>query len=445
LKIRSGSVWVAVSLFALHPTNVESIFWASERKNLLAALFFLLSFLFYIHYRKSQSRSYYLLSVFFYLTSLLSKVSAVPAVAILLCYDYFIGKDKFRELKLYDKIPYLVFAEIATFWTIHAAQLSHSLATYHKQGMAVSLLAIPMILVEYLGLLLFPHHLNIIYLEHAQYSWSSIVLWLSFLIVLVVVFLIWKYHQSHFFWLVFSLVLLLPVLNLIPLPVKMANRYLYLPQIGFWVFLGTWVFKVSQSMQHCQLLRKAFLVGLCCWSLYLIDRTLGTMAVWKNSYTLWTDSLKQDFNNPLAHINMGDYFLKRVNLPNRAAVHNLLALSFYPRSYLACYNLGVYFMQNKNWERSRNYLNRAITFNPENDDATNALGAVYFLEGKLTHALSMFYNSVWINPKNQDAWSNVFHIYAKMGRWKEAKEAARQMILLFPDWPMGRQCLSECP
>ncbi len=445
LEMKAGIVWFVVSLFALHPTNAESVLWASERKNLLAALFFLLSFLLYIRHHSSRFRLYYLLSIFFYLLSLLSKASAVTAVAIFLSYDYFIEGRQFKALKLYDKIPFLALAEISAFWTIHAAQTGHTLTTYHRQGTGISLLAVPKIVGEYVGLLLFPNNVNVLYIEHAKYSWTSMSLWLPFFITIGIIFLFWNSHRSVFFWLVFFLILLLPVLNLVPLPVKMANRYLYLPQIGFWVILGIWADRMLLNLKDRVRLKKAFCLGLCCWFIFLINQTLDVAKIWKNSYTLWEDSLKKDFRNALAHVNMADFFLTHLNQPNRAATHNLLALKFSSHSALACYNLGVYFMQNKKWESSKEYLNKAIAIEPEDDDATNALGAVYFMEGKLPHALLMFCRSVWINPKNQQAWDNIFHVYAKMGYWKEAKETALQMTLIFPELPIGRQRLSECP
>src|SRR5436189_5923583 len=46
LRLLTGSIWRSASvaaLFAWHPLHVESVAWASERKDVLSALFFLLT------------------------------------------------------------------------------------------------------------------------------------------------------------------------------------------------------------------------------------------------------------------------------------------------------------------------------------------------------------------------------------------------------------------
>src|SRR5215475_14351251 len=57
LRQISGSFWRSVcvaALFALHPLHVESVAWASERKDVLSAFFFLLTLLAYTRYVKRK-------------------------------------------------------------------------------------------------------------------------------------------------------------------------------------------------------------------------------------------------------------------------------------------------------------------------------------------------------------------------------------------------------
>ena len=51
----TGTIWLSAfvaGVFALHPIQVESVAWASERKTVLSGLFWLLTMAMYIHYVK---------------------------------------------------------------------------------------------------------------------------------------------------------------------------------------------------------------------------------------------------------------------------------------------------------------------------------------------------------------------------------------------------------
>jgi hypothetical protein len=76
-------------LFGLHPVHVESVAWVSERKDVLCALFFLLSLLSYLSYVSSNTQKTYLLSLGFFVLALLSKPMAVTLPVVLLILDWY--------------------------------------------------------------------------------------------------------------------------------------------------------------------------------------------------------------------------------------------------------------------------------------------------------------------------------------------------------------------
>jgi hypothetical protein len=81
------SVFVA-ALFAIHPLHVESVAWVSERKDVLSAVFFILTLWAYVRYVQARSIGRYLTVALFFALGLMSKPMLVTVPCVLLLLDY---------------------------------------------------------------------------------------------------------------------------------------------------------------------------------------------------------------------------------------------------------------------------------------------------------------------------------------------------------------------
>jgi tetratricopeptide (TPR) repeat protein len=429
--VEQPALLIATAVFALHPSNVESIGWASERKNLLASLFFLASFLQYIRYAETRSRQSYLLSVLFFLLSLLSKASAVMAPVIFLAYDFFKDSKSLRQLRLYDKLPFLAMAEVMGFWTIHGAQIDNAYRSYHQEGLLISLLSIPKLLTDYALILLWPFQLNPTYVEIETVTWHSLSFWIiTGLGIAGLALLYWK-DRRILFWAAFFLLFMVPVLNLIPLPIRMANRYLYIPQIGFWIILVSSLAVLFQRWNPGKSLRY-LLCGLTLFWLGMISlETWQSSAIWRNSETLWTATLEKGLSNATAHYNLGLHYLKRGQL-NQAGLHFVLASEISPQ-YADAYNaLGLYFSRKNRNDLAVKAFQKALEINPDLDQAVNNLGKVMIEEGQSQKALFLFIRATYLNPANLDAHGNLLTFYRQAGNWPMVRATAEIMVQRFP-------------
>ncbi len=91
LQNATGSRWrslMVAALFALHPINVESVAWASEQKNVLSMLFFLLALRAYGWYARRPGLRRYVVVAFAFALSLLSKPQAITFPFLLCLWDY---------------------------------------------------------------------------------------------------------------------------------------------------------------------------------------------------------------------------------------------------------------------------------------------------------------------------------------------------------------------
>ncbi len=118
---------VTALLFGLHPMRVESVAWVTERKDVLYAFFYLLGILAYLGYASSERRRirFYVVSVIFFVMSLMSKPMAVTLPAVLLILDYYplrriysgMGMDRIRVVA-FEKIPFFLLSVLMSVVTV---------------------------------------------------------------------------------------------------------------------------------------------------------------------------------------------------------------------------------------------------------------------------------------------------------------------------------------
>ena len=101
----SNSFWLSfiiMTLFTLHPTRTEVVCWISARKDLLYALFYLLSVLFYIRtYEKKKIVFFVILSALFYLLACFSKAMAITLPLVIILIDFYTKHFTEQRFKIY--------------------------------------------------------------------------------------------------------------------------------------------------------------------------------------------------------------------------------------------------------------------------------------------------------------------------------------------------------
>ena len=245
LKKIFSNLWVpffAALLFGLHPMNVESVTWVAERKNVLSLALVLSSFLAYLHYveeqRPTQRKGFYLLAFFLFLLAMLAKVSVVVLPLLFILYDLCFQKRTKWEMAR-DKIPFFVLAlffSVLTVWIYHSGK---HLPGYHADSPYMTFLAMINVFVEYIISIIAPIYLDHFYWTPIPRSISERQVLLSLAAIFLIVLLAWqsfKKDRIFFFCFGWFFISLLPVLNIVPLSILRADRYMYLPPSVFFIW-----------------------------------------------------------------------------------------------------------------------------------------------------------------------------------------------------------------
>ena len=240
--LRVPGAWLAAALFALHPVQVESVAWITERKNVLMGFFFLLSLLSWVRFVETEAKDgwkFYGAALLFYVLALFSKTTActIPAALLLILW---LRRKPINLARLTQIAPFVVLGVamglVSIWW-----ERNHQ----GTQGAIFSIGPIERILVAshaawfYLGKLAWPAHLSFSYPRWPIFAADAVsYFWL--LLTVVVALLVWFGRRftgrSVEVALLFFIATLAPVLGFIMLYTFryswVADHYQYLACIG---------------------------------------------------------------------------------------------------------------------------------------------------------------------------------------------------------------------
>ena len=234
-------------LFGLHPIHVESVAWIAERKDLLCALFYLLSVMAYVKYRTYKSYTTYFLSLGFFFLALLSKPMAVSLPVVLLILDWY-PFQKITSLKTFrtafvEKLPFIALSSFSSIVTILAQGSAAVIRSAEFAPLSTRSFSAVKALAAYLYKIILPLNL----LPFYPYALHPSSLFFEYLLPIVLAIgitagCISLAGRREKFWLcgwTYYVATLLPVLGIVQVGDQaMADRYMYLPSLGPFLVIG---------------------------------------------------------------------------------------------------------------------------------------------------------------------------------------------------------------
>ena len=345
----TGAKWqslMVAGLFAVHPVNVESVAWISERKNLLSTFFLLLTLASYGWYARQTSGRRYAVVAGAFALGLMAKPMLVTLPALLLLIDYWplqriegiyeLSDERFQRASLrhlaFEKLPLLLMSMASAAITIAAQQTS--LASTQRFPLTLRLENAAVSYVLYLRKSVWPTSLALFY-PHPEglpvWEWIG-----AAMLVVLISAVIWKQSRSKPFlfagWCWF-LVTLVPVLGIVQVGAQaMADRYAYVPLVGIFVAI-VWLVRIETvRIPACTIAATILAVlSLLTW------RQLG---YWRTNVELWSHTLEVTRNNLIAEDKLGSA-LQETGRQEEAMVHFQNALRLDPQDPLGSFSVAA--------------------------------------------------------------------------------------------------------
>lgn len=449
---RWPSAFVA-ALFALHPLHVESVAWVAERKDILSALFWMITMLSYAWYVRRPGRTRYLLTLCAFALGLMSKPMLVTLPFVLLLMDYWpLGRLRFRRIAyrsfppdpgrpagdgvsrsavIKEKIPFIALSVVSGIITLYAQQHGGAVASIKSVPFAFRAVNALVAYAAYLGKTFWPLHLAVIYplppvLTLVQGAVAgSIVAGITALAVRSV--RRHPYVLTGWLWFLGTLV---PVIGLVQVGRQsMADRYTYIPLIGIFIIIA---WGLHSAVRNSRIRRIAASVAAGLALTVLAALTWVQTGYWKDGITLFRHAAVTVFDNFIAHEGLA-YALAKKDRLDEANYHYSEALRISPDYELALTGISNVLVRQGKIEAAVRYADKALRLYPDSAEAQFSMGYIRLKQGRDEEALAHYREGLPKDPSNAEIHYIVGVILGSRGELDESIEQFTEALRLQPD------------
>jgi len=464
--------WITTLLFVAHPIHAEVVANIKGRDELLCFVGVISSLYFLLKYLDKTKIKYAFFCALCYLVGLLSKEIALSFIIIFPFVFYFHNKLNIRYLKNII----LSFSLIFGVYFLLRATSTESLGDIrwfnsyfmHTTDNNARLATAIYNLYSYISLLIFPHPLvyDYSYNQIPLTNWASIKAWGSLIInlgLIVTGIVCLKKNKIISLGIFIFYATLAMVANIaIPMAAIFAERFLFLPSLGFCLVLAWLIIKLSKSSlteKNLTIFKSKPLAIMISMILVAYSyKTIGRNFAWKDNFTLFKSDIGNLDNNARAHFNLGrEYAITGLDKKNSSKsediqlglTHLKRSLEIDPKFYDAQFLLAVVHSNLKKYKEAINHYKRAIALNPAITDPKNSietallnLGISYEALGNFQEAIKSYQSVLMYQPKGKPinkqsitfAYNNLGNLYNSIKDYENAIKHCTKAIELNPDY-----------
>lgn len=411
--------FLTASLFVVHPIHTEAVAYVSGRADSLSAMFIFLCLISYAKiYHSSKKNIWFVIMLLSCLLALLSKEISIILPLLILLYHYTFKKQIVFKwfLPLIGIIS--MFIVLRLFFI---EILSNTVETSFIQRLPGVFFA----LTKYIDLLIRPYDL------HMEYGYKLFSFKDTFVVIGIILFIIFlvsikkirKKNQLLFFSLGWFILCLLPMSNIFPLNAFMAEHWLYLSSVGFFLIIAKMILFLYRHMKFHYLAGGVFVFIILFYSVLTIKQN----QYWKNPITFFTHTIKYAPKSARIYNALGNEYNKIVDI-KKAITYFEKAIKIDLR-YLPPYkNLSMHFLKIGNYEKASEIAKAAINVNSNDPELYNILGVIYLHSGQKEKSLDLFFKAVQKDEKYAHSYYNIGLMYKSSGDIDKAKKYFKKAI-----------------
>ena len=447
-RLNVPGAWLASAVFALHPANVESVAWISQRKNTLAMFFYLLSALWYLRSylapriannpqpsSPNPQRRWYWLSLAAFALALLSKTAVSPYPVVLLGLAWW-QRGKVTARDLARSVPFFVASLVLSLITIWFERHQTAAHVIRDDSFWARLAVAGWAVWFYLYKALLPLNLILIY-PRWQCDPANVISYVpGALLAGAFVVLWWRRERWGMVWLFcagYYVALLLPVLGFVNI-----GFMSYSLVADHWQYFAI-IAPIALGVATCAMLARktapwVWLVIAGATLLMLGSLTWRQSCLYTNAEALWRGTLAANARCWPACYQLGLILVKQ-GRPDEAIAHFQEALQYQPNYSEARNNIGAVLLRKGAVDEAIAQYQEALRVTPNFEEAHNNLGTALLQKGKLDEAITHYQTALQAQPDYAEAHNNLGTALAQKGKMAEACVQYEEALRLVPGDP----------
>jgi len=393
--------------FGIHPMHVESVAWASERKDVLYTFFYLVSLLFYMRYTEEKKPKWMLYVFASFFLSCLSKPMAVVLPLSLLAIDILLKRK--IELKLFtEKLPLFILSLIMGGLAFYEQQHGGAVTSFRALTIGERIMFPAYGFIMYCLKFVLPINLSSYY-PYPDLTGPPlpaiffIAPFIAIALLAIPIYRAYKKGESNFrltvFGVGFYLANLVFVLQFISVgKTIMADRYSYVSYFGLFFIVLYLAFTLIEKRNAFSIPVQFALLGVTLlFSIACYSRT----KVWHNTETLWRDvANKYPLRVGEAYESLGNYYATTGNLDSAYTNYKVLSTIYFKDPYVFD-RLGNICLQKQDFEQALISFNKSLAIDSNYYFSIVDRANVYARLTKFNLALADYKHACRINPADE--------------------------------------------
>ncbi len=405
-------------IWLVHPVQTQTVSYIVQRMNGMAAMFYILSLLFYIKARlsnpKGKKTALFLACILSGMLSLGSKEIAATLPFFIFLYEWYFFQDVNLNWLKRNSIYFLCLLFIigfAALFFLGGHPIKSILSVYSHRDFTLwqRVLTEFRVVIYYIGLILFPYpmHLNLLHDFSISHSFlDPITTLFSFIAIaglLATAIRLAKRERLISFCILWFLGNLFIESSVIGLEIIFEHR-LYLPSMFFILIFVSLIYRFGSSKWIGGILLCAVVIVFSVW-------TYQRNIVWSDDVRLWKDCVVKSPHQPRQHYNLGVVLARNGNL-DKAIEQYRAALNAKPDYVEAYYNLGNALARKGDAEDAIDNYRKALQFNPDFFKSYYNIAKILYGQGKISGAIHNYQKALTINHETPQTLFNLSWIYA---------------------------------